>query len=270
MVGKTSRMQRLFNQESGKSLTIAVDYGATSGPVKGIERIGEVFSLLDPWADAWLMSKGILRHCYQPDGVTGIVLRATGAATAAQSFPGGEGVVVSVEEALVLGADALAASIFVGTAYERDSLLGLASLAQACGRWQVPLVAVLGAGIVQDRTLDADFWALGARVAAEHGADLVHAYWVERGFEKVVEGCPVPVLMAGGPERNGPEELMEMIHGALAAGAQGVVMGSDLWQARNPEGLAEAVAMMVHRGASALEAIDAYRKAERSHEAGGL
>lgn len=266
MVGKTSRMQRLFNQESGKSLTIAVDDGASLGPVKGIEKIEEVFSRLDPWADAWLMSKGILRQCYQPDGVTGVVLRATGGATSAQGFPGGEGLVLSVEEAIALGADAVAATVFIGTAFEGSSLLGLARLAEASGRWQIPLVAVLGAGVAQERMTEADFWALGARVAAEHGADLVHTYWVEEGFEKVVEGCPVPVMMAGGPRREAPEQVLEMVESALMAGVQGVVMGASLWQAKRPEALAEAVARIVHRGASIAEAMEAYREAEKNEE----
>jgi putative autoinducer-2 (AI-2) aldolase len=263
MVGKKSRMQRLFNEESGKSLTIAVDHGAALGPVKGVEKVEEVFSRLDPWADAWLMSKGILKQCFEPDGMTGVVLRATGAITVAQGFPGGEGLVVSVEEALTLGGDALAATIFIGTTYERDSLLTLARVAESCERWQMPLVAVLGAGVVHDRTLDAEFWALGARVAAEHGADLVCTYWVEEGFEKVVEGCPVPVLVSGGMRQGDLEGVLSAVGSALAAGAQGIVAGPELWQAKYPEATAEALAMAVHKGANVAEAMDAYRQAER-------
>ena len=171
-----------------------------------------------------------------------------------------------MEEALTLGADAVAATVFIGTAYERESLLSLAGLVAASERWQVPVVAVLGAGVVQERVQEEDFWALGARVAAEHGADLVHAYWVEERFEKVVEGCPVPVIMSGGPKQDEPHGVLEMVESALQAGAEGVVMGTTLWGAKHPEALAEAIARIVHRGASVADAVSAYQEIEKSDQ----
>ena len=265
MIGKTSRMQRLFDGGSGKTLTIAVDHGASVGPVEGIEKIEEVFERLDPWADAWLMTKGALRHSYEPDGVTGVILRATGGTTGAQGYVEGEGSVLSVEEAVMLDADAVAATVLIGTTFERDSLVNLAGLAEMCGRWQMPLVAVLGAGVVQERMSEADYWALGARVAAEHGADLVHTFWVEEGFEKVVAGCPVPVIVSGAAKRQSVDEYLVMIESAVEAGARGIVMGADLWQAEHPEAMAEAVGMVLHQGATVAEAMEAYREAETEH-----
>jgi len=84
---------------------------------------------------------------------------------------------------------------------------------------------------------DAKFLALSARVAAEHGADIIKTYYTDKGFEDVVAGCPVPIMIAGGPKCETDLDTLKMIHGALQRGAQGIVMGRNIWQSPHPAAL---------------------------------
>ena len=98
MKGKINRLSRILNPETGRSLIIAVDHGMALGPMTGIENPGIVFEKLDQYTNAWLMTKGIFTHVYEPKGNKGIILRASGAATIAGPDLTRESGTASVEE----------------------------------------------------------------------------------------------------------------------------------------------------------------------------
>jgi putative autoinducer-2 (AI-2) aldolase len=227
-----------------------MDHGMALGPMTGIERPGEVFDMLEPYTDAWLMTKGVFTHVYRPRGDRGIILRASGAATIAGPDLTREGATATVEELLSLSADAVACSAFIGSPNEHETLRHLAKVAESCQRWQVPLVAVIGVGKDNEKAQDPRFIAMSARVAAEHGADIVKTYYTASGFDKVTGGCPVPIAIAGGPKCDSDEETLAMIRGALDGGAAGIVMGRNIWQSLRPVPLIKAVRAMIHEDLS--------------------
>ena len=177
MKGHINRLSRIISPETGRSLIVAVDHGMALGPTHGLEQPNLVFEALETYTDAWLMTKGIFTHVYQPSGIRGIILRASGGATIAGPDLSHEGITSSVEELLSLSADAVACGAFIGSEFEHETLTAMSRIAESCRRWQIPLMAVIGVGKDKEKAQDARFIALGARVAAEHGADMVKTYW---------------------------------------------------------------------------------------------
>jgi len=249
-VGKQNRMNRILIPATGRGLIIAIDHGMALGPMTGIVDIAGTIKGLAATGkvDAWLLTKGILATCFEPDGRQGIILRASGAATIAGEDLTHEGLTAGVDTALRLGADALATTAFIGSSYEHETLVNMAQLADECHRYDFPLLGVLGVGkTLEDRKLDPQYLALGARVAAEHGADMVKTYYTPNSFEKVTAGCPVPVMIAGGPKCETDLDTLKMIGGALTGGARGIVMGRNIWQSSRPAELLEVVWRMIHQ-----------------------
>ena len=259
MTGLEYRMKRIIKPDTQRSLVVAVDHGYALGPMTGIEDIAGTISILDATerVDAWLLTKGIFRHAFNPAGTPGVILRSSGGATITGPDLSNEGLVTSVEEGLSLGADAMAVSAFIGSENERETLIGLSRTADNCHRWNVPLLGVIGLGkALGDKKNDPNYLALSARVAVEHGADMIKTYYTELGFEDVVAGCPVPILIAGGPQCETDLDTLEMIHKALQSGARGIIMGRNIWQSRHPAALLNAVWHLIHKNSSVQEAQD--------------
>jgi putative autoinducer-2 (AI-2) aldolase len=256
MKGKQNRLSRILNPTTGRGLIIAIDHGMALGPMTGIEKPAAVFEMLDPYADAWLMTKGIFTHVYQPRGGRGVILRASGGATITGPDITREGSTATVEELVSLSADAVAASAYIGSPNEHETLRHLSSVAGDCRRWQVPLVGVIGVGKeIKEKAQDPRFIALGARVAAEHGADIVKTYYTAQDFDKVTGSCVVPIVIAGGPKCETDEDTLAMIRGALDGGAAGIVMGRNLWQSRRPVPLIKIVRDIIHEDLSLEDAV---------------
>lgn len=260
MKGKQNRLARILNPQTGRGLIVAVDHGMALGPITGIEDTGKVFDMLEPYTDAWLMTKGIFAHVYKPQGRKGVILRASGGATIAGPDITAEGVTATVEELLMLSADAVAFNVFIGSDNEHETLRSFSALAADCRRWGMPLVGVTAVGKDKEKAQDPKFIALCARVAAEHGADLVKTYFTAENFDKVTASCPVPVAIAGGPKCDTDEETLAMIRGCLDNGAAGIVMGRNIWQSQRAVLLIKAVRAMIHEDISLNDAVTLLHK----------
>ena len=144
-----------------------------------------------------------------------------------------ESVVTSIEEILRLNVSAVSMSVFAGTKYENKSLSNLAKLVDECEEYGVPVMAVTAVGKELEKR-EARYLALVARVSAEIGARVVKTYYCKENFEKVVEGCPVPVVMAGGPKTETQKEVFDFVYDGMQKGAIGVNLGRNVWQTENP------------------------------------
>ncbi len=125
-----------------------------------------------------------------------------------------EGLTTSMEEAIRLNVSAVGISIFVGSDYEKESLLNLSKLVDEGEKYGIPVMAVTAVGKELGKR-DARYLALASRIAAELGARVVKTYYCEEGFEKVVRCCPVPVVMAGGPQVDTELEVLEFVHDGM-------------------------------------------------------
>jgi putative autoinducer-2 (AI-2) aldolase len=175
-----------------------------------------------------------------------MILRISGGATIVGPDITHESIVSSVDEALRINADAVSVNCFIGFENEHQTLENLGKISDECRKWNMPLAGVHAAGKDREKMMDPRLIALGARVLAELGADIVKTYYTPEGFDKVVAGCPVPVMIAGGPKCETDADTLAMIRSALDQGASGIVMGRNIWQTENPVRLIKIVRAMIH------------------------
>ncbi|MBI4595795.1 MAG: 3-hydroxy-5-phosphonooxypentane-2,4-dione thiolase LsrF, partial [Candidatus Tectomicrobia bacterium] len=193
--GMANRLAQLI-QPDGHALFLPVDHGYFQGPTRKLEEPRKTLEPLLPYADGLFITRGVLRSCVDPDNAKPVILRVSGGVSMAGKDLANEGITTSMEEAIRLNVAAVGISVFVGTDYERESLLNLAKLVDEGERYGIPVMAVTAVGRELEKR-DARYLALASRVAAELGARVVKTYWCE-DFDRVSRGCPVPVVMAGG------------------------------------------------------------------------
>lgn len=170
-----------------------------------------------------------------------------------------EGVTTSIEEIIRLNAAAVGVSVFVGSDYEHQTLLNLAGLVNECENYGIPVMAVTAVGKELEKR-DSRYLALACRIAAELGAAVVKTYWCEEGFEKVVNGCPVPVVIAGGPKCASEVDVFKFVYDGMQKGAIGINLGRNVWQSPHPVAVACALQAIVHKNATVKKAQELFNE----------
>jgi len=259
MIGKSIRLERIIDRNSHKTVIIPMDHGITVGPVKGLTNMRDAVSkVVAGGANAVLMHKGLPRFCHRGEGRdVGLIIHLS-AGTAISPDPNAKELVCTVEEAIKIGADAVSVHINLGAETDREMLRQLGFVGQRCMEWQMPLVAMMYTrGPKIKNEYDVGNVKHAARVAAELGADIVKVSYTgsSESFFEVVEGCSVPVVIAGGEKMETDEEIFEMVEGALSAGAAGVSIGRNAFQHENPTKMVAALSKMVHEGVSVEKAV---------------
>ncbi|MGQ9787757.1 MAG: 3-hydroxy-5-phosphonooxypentane-2,4-dione thiolase [Candidatus Hadarchaeaceae archaeon] len=251
--GMKNRLSQLI-QHDDRAMFLPIDHGYFQGPTTRLEEPGKTISPLLPYVDAIMLTRGILRSCIVPTVQKPIILRVSGGTSMARKEElDQEGITTSVREAIRLNACAVSMSIFVGSKHEHQSLLNLANLVNECEDYGIPTMAVTAVGTELGKR-DARYLALACRIAAELGARVVKTYYCEDGFEKVVEGCPVPIVIAGGPKVDSELDVFSWVYDALQRGAVGVNLGRNIWQHDYPVAMAKAIRSIIHENATPKEA----------------
>ncbi|HKN05794.1 MAG TPA: 3-hydroxy-5-phosphonooxypentane-2,4-dione thiolase [Buttiauxella sp.] len=248
--GMQSRLARIFNPDTGRTVMLAFDHGYFQGPTTGLERIDLSIAPLFHETDVLMCTRGILRSVVPPATNKPVVLRASGGNSILSELSR-ESVAVTMEDALRLNACAVAAQIYIGSEYEHQSINNIIKLVDEGTRYGIPTLAVTGVG--KEMTRDARYFSLASRIAAEIGVQFVKTYFVEEGFEKVAASCPVPIVIAGG-KKLPEQEALDMCYRAIDQGASGVDMGRNIFQSDAPLAMLKAVKKVVHENVSAREA----------------
>ena len=241
---------------------LAVDHGYFMGPTHRLEQPRKTIEPLLPYADGLMITRGILRNNVDPRSNIPIVLRVSGGASIVGNSLSNETITTSVEDAVRLNVSAIALSIFVGSEHEHQTLANLGKLVSEGEEHGIPVLAVTAVGKELEKR-DARYLALSCRIAAEMGAHFVKTYFCE-GFGKVVEGCPVPLVVAGGPKLETEMDAFQLASDAISEGAVGVDMGRNIWQSEHPVPMIRAIREIVHRGASVREAKETYEEAKNN------
>ena len=260
MIGKKIRIERIIDRNSHKTVIIPMDHGVTVGPIEGLADMRDTISkVVSGGANAILMHKGIVRAGHRGTGRdVGLIIHLSGG-TSLSPDPNAKEIVCTVEEAIKLGADAVSVHINLGAETDKEMLRQLGQVSERCFVWQIPLVTMMytrGAKIKDE--YDVNNVKHAARVGAELGADIVKVVYTGsiESFAEVVEGCPVPVVIAGGPKMGSDEEIFKMVAGALEAGAAGLSIGRNAFQHENPTKMIQALSKMVHGQTSVGEALE--------------
>ncbi|MBM7773199.1 2-amino-4,5-dihydroxy-6-oxo-7-(phosphonooxy)heptanoate synthase [Actinokineospora baliensis] len=250
--GSQVRLQRLFRHAANRLLVVPLDHSVADGPIVANGDLpGLVGSLVGNGVDAVVLHKGSLR-ALDPRVFTGTSLIVhLSASTAHAPDPDAKYLVSTVEQALRLGADAVSVHVNVGSADERRQVADLGAVADACDRWNIPLLAMMyprGPRVANPPT--PELVAHVATLAADMGADVVKSVYAGSvaAMADVVRACPVPVIVAGGPRKAGAEAVKSYVDEVLRAGAAGVAMGRNIFQAPDPGARAAQVAALVHGG----------------------
>jgi putative autoinducer-2 (AI-2) aldolase len=254
--GMTNRLARIFRPDSGRTVMLAIDHGYFQGPTTGLERVDLNIVPIAPYADALMLTRGMLRSTIPPTHQGGVVMRASGGPSILRELSD-ERIAVDIEDAARMNVHAVAVQVFVGGEHETQSVANMTALVDAGYRLGIPVLAVTAVG--KELTRDARYLGLATRICAELGAQAVKTYYCEEGFGRVTAGCPVPIVMAGGKKL--PElDALEMAYRAVSEGAAGVDMGRNIFQSAAPAAMIQAVAKVVHEGASPREAHALYNE----------
>ncbi len=274
--GLKNRLSRVFNPKDGRTVMLAFDHGYFQGPTTGLERVDQTILPLEPYADCLMLTRGIQRSVIPASTTKAIALRASGGTSMISpmeewegeldgkklklSRPGfeplsNESTALTIEEAIRLNASILAVQVFVGSAYERQSLKNMTDLVDAASRYGIGVMGVVAVGRAMAR--NAQYFRLATRIMAELGANVVKCYYLEEGFDTITSCCPVPIVIAGGKKL--PElDALKMCFNAINEGANGVDMGRNIFQSDAPVAMMRAVQGVVHGGLNPKKAFEMY------------
>ena len=262
--GLRNRLSRIIKPDTRKTVMLAVDHGYFMGPTHRLEQPRKTIEPLLSYSDAIMCTRGVLRTSIDADRNIPIVLRVSGGASVVGESLTNEAITTSFRDAIRLNVAAVALSIFIGTQHEHQTLKNLGSLVNLGEDYGIPVLAVTAVGKELEKR-DARYLGLACRMAAEIGAHFVKTYYCE-GFDKVVNGCPVPLVVAGGPKLETEMDAFELARDAISAGAVGVDMGRNIWQSDNPVAMIKAIREIVHHGATITEAQTVYEEARKPTE----
>jgi len=254
--GLKNRLSSIIKPNNNRALMLAVDHGYFLGPTEKLENPAKVIAPLLKHCDSLMVTRGVQRTSVSPTTDTPMVLRVSGGSSIIGDDLSQEDITVSIEDAIRLNASALAMSIFVGSKYEYQTVVNLGKLVNEAQKYGIPVLAVTAVG--KELGKDARYLSLACRMAAEQGAHIVKTYYCEN-FEKVVQSCPVPIIVAGGkkiPER----DALQLTYNSIKAGAVGVDIGRNVWQSEHPVAMIKAVRSIVHGNSNVDQAFNLYKK----------
>lgn len=257
--GMKNRLSRIFNPDTGRTVMLAIDHGYFQGPTTGLERIDLNIVPLMPYADALMLTRGILRTTVPPTITKPIVMRCSGGPSILKELSNEE-LAVDIEDAIRMNVAAITLQVFIGGEFETRSIHNMTRLVDMGLKYGIPTMAVTAVG--RDMVRDAQYFRLACRICAELGAQIIKTYYVPEDFATVTASCPVPIVMAGGKKI--PElDALTMAYRAVQEGAAGVDMGRNIFQSDAPKAMIRAVGKVVHENMKPQDAYDLLQTLKR-------
>ena len=251
--GIKDRLSRIFNPASGNTVMLAFDHGYIMGPTSGLERMDLTITPLIQYAGCIMCTRGALRSIVPPTSNKPVSLRYSAGTTVLTDL--NDECLLDIEDAIRVNASALAIMVAIGSAYEAVTVKNLIRTADMGAKYGIPTLGVTAVG--KELARDARYLGLASRICAENGATFVKTYYCETGFEQVVAGCPVPIVIAGG-KKLPEDEALEFAYQAIQQGAAGVDMGRNVFQSEHPIAMIQAVRAVVHDRRTPKDAFDLY------------
>lgn len=252
----TRRLRKIF-KDDGMAFVVACDHGLINGPLKGITNVEATLKeVIRAEVDGVMATYGTVRLYPELFAKTNWICRLDGGSSFLAPVPSVGSQIFNIEQALVLGAEALCVTAFPGTKNEEHGWDTMAKAIYQGHKWGIPMMAeVMPGGF----NAGPEFRNVGvtktfARMAAELGADWVKIPYVE-GYEEVIATCPVPVVVLGGPGNADPAVTLEMVAKGLKAGCKGATIGRNIWQAKDTYLMAKTVNDLIHGRLTLEEAI---------------
>jgi len=263
--GKAIRTERIMDRRTGRTVIVPLDHGMSLGPIKGVIDMGEtVDRIAEGGANAVLGHIGLPLYGHRRCGKDIGLIMHLSASTSLSPDPNSKVPITPVKDAIRMGADAVSVHINIGAATESDMLKTLGRTASKCRSWGMPLLAMMyprGEKAVPEGL--ADNIKIAARAAAEAGADIVKTSYTGDidSFREVTRGCPVPVVVAGGPRMDTTQQILQLVYESVEAGGAGVAIGRNVFQADDVQRMVRAISLIVHQRYEVMEAIKVLEQA---------
>jgi fructose-bisphosphate aldolase, class I len=264
-LGKQVHLNRMKNAQSGKMLSVAMDHGVATGYdalPRGLENVSRALpEIVAGKPDAVVFQKGMAMHCWEP--YAGRIPWMMQSTIFVPHISNVDHQIGTVEEAVALGADAIAMTITVGDDRSAEMIVMLAQTVKAAERVGLPVVAHIyakGNRVPPEQEHALNYVRYAARVGAEVGVDVCKVSYTgsSETFAEVVETCPALVVASGGPRQDTLEGFLGMIYGVMQSGAAGATMGRNVWGAPNIPAVMAALHALVHQGTDLGGALDLY------------
>jgi 2-amino-4,5-dihydroxy-6-oxo-7-(phosphooxy)heptanoate synthase len=247
--GAQLRLGRLDSRGDGRLMIVPLDHSVADGPIVPADLEDLVAELTGAAVDAIVLHKGTAKAMDARHFTRTSLIVHLSASTSHAPDPDAKYLVTSVDAALRLGADAVSVHVNVGSREEARQIADLARTAELCDQWGLPLLAMMYArGPEIDNPADPELVTHSATLAADLGADLVKVSYPgsATAMNALVTACPIPVVVAGGPPVDKKSELLERVGAVMRAGAAGVAIGRNIFQAPRPGALARELTDVVH------------------------
>ncbi|ERH06329.1 MAG: putative phospho-2-dehydro-3-deoxyheptonate aldolase [Halonotius sp. J07HN4] len=254
--GISARLDRIST--GGRYLIVPMDHGITMGAVTGLKELeATVDGVTSGGADAVLTQKGVADRVHGNTNGGGYIVHVNGSTTIGPE-ENDKRLTCTVEEAIRAGGDAVSFHINVGSNYEPKQIEELAEITGEAARFGMPVLAMAYARGPDIQGDEPEALGHAVRLAEELGADVVKTGYSgdTDSFEHVCESTSLPIVIAGG-SRGTDAETVEMVRGAMDAGAAGVSMGRSIFQHDSPEAITRAVSAVVHDDHDAEDALSA-------------
>lgn len=245
--GKVRRASR-FIQPDGRATLIAIDMQSSSGEGPDLDVVTKV---AEAGADGILASWQIARKYPEAFAKSGLILRLDGALSQMGKRPEGDtfSLMYKVEQAAVIGADAVVIMAFPGADDEELSLRRLTTLVGECEMIGMPVIAESIPGSFK-RAIphETEFIARCARICVELGADLIKTMAPSNvaELEQVVAVTQAPLIVLGGPKMDSEDAAVEYAAAVVKAGASGIAFGRNAWAAEDPQAMVRRLLEAVH------------------------
>jgi putative autoinducer-2 (AI-2) aldolase len=252
--GIKNRMSRIFNPKTGRTVMLAFDHGSILDTTAGFDRLDLSIQPLIHIADSIMCTRGIVRTVLSPSTRKPVCLRFSAASTVLSEL--NNDTVLDIEDAIRLNASALGVTVALGDKYEAKTIRNLVVAADGGYKYDIPVIGITS---INKQDSDAAYYAMVARVCAENGANIVKTYYTEKNFSRIINKCPVPIIVAGGKKM--PEQkFLEFCYRAIAEGATGIDVGRNVFQASSPVAMIKAVSSIVHDSLLPEDAFQLYRE----------
>ncbi len=263
-IGKSIRIERLFDRKSKKTIIIPMDHGLTMGTIKGLENIADMVDKVAlGGANAILMHSGMVSTGHRQYGKDiGLIIHLSGATNLAPD-PDRKVLVCSVERALKMGADGVSIHINIGAKEEPEMLQDASKTIEKSREWGIPLIAMMyprGTKIKNEN--DPEVVNIAVRVGVELGADVIKTNYTGDidSFKEIVNGVShVPIIIAGGPKMDSISDLFQMVYDSIQAGGCGVSIGRNIFQSEDPTKMISAIYKIVHKNYTVEEILKEYK-----------
>jgi len=236
--GRALRLGRLFKSSEAPFFLVPLDHTLTDGPFTDAHQYDNLLDVLaDNGVDAIAVHKGRLNHLRSGVYSKLSVIVHVSASTKYAADPNYKYQVGDAEECLRRGADAVSVHVNLGAVTEDHQIRMMASMAEACDRVGLPLLAMIyprGPGVKDHSVLETLQHA--AALAVDVGVDIVKLPFAGCSVQEmtqVVNSCPIPVVTAGGAKVS-DNEFGSFVADVMKSGARGIASGRNIFLAADP------------------------------------